>query len=97
MRSFPTTSTADIGPQHRMLRRLPAAASTTRPPVPTALPRSRALPGPVAHVSNPWRARIPAIGVDASLGGLRITDDGWIHVPSDPNESVGIVVRVRSS
>jgi Sortase domain len=48
-------------------------------------------PGPPAavpsHGSPPVRLRIPAIGVDSSLGRLGLNSDGSIEVPADFNQA----------
>ncbi len=62
-------------------------ASTTTTPLSTEAPRSQVLPvAAAAHVFEPTRVRIPAIGVDASLRRLGLTNDGRIRVPSNPDD-----------
>ena len=46
-------------------------------------PPSPSIPGPTLR---PERVRVPEIGVDAELRRLRLTDDGQIGVPSNPDE-----------
>ena len=62
------------------------ATSPTRSHPFERAPEQAASPAVSAQAFRPTRVRVPAIGIDTDLRRLRLTDDGRIGVPSNPDE-----------
>lgn len=77
--SMPVSNSASLSP----LKPSTGLSARIQPPVTSV---STLLPAPAAPSLTPTQVLVPALGIDSRLGRLRLTRDGRLSVPSNPQD-----------